>query len=65
MLTISFTRTIEGMTAEQLHRTYRRIWARIGDGWDVPTLRACHPHSAAALTAIALRHREVAPEIYH
>lgn len=68
MLTAAFHRAIAGMTADQLHRTYRRIWEYVNRGgsgaWDVPTLRVVHPHSFAALQAIAARHREVAPHIY-
>jgi hypothetical protein len=67
VLTEAFMRAIGGMTANQLHRTYRRILAytyRGGDGggWDAPTLRVCHPHSYEALNAIAARYRVVAGE---
>jgi len=63
MITPAFTRTIQGMTKEQLQRTYRRILSRLdrsGDtgSWDAPTLRIVHPHTYAAINAIVAHYRK-------
>ena len=51
---------ITGLDTTQLIRLHGRIFERIGYGWDMPTLRACHPHLHAVLRAMSAHYNSLA-----